>query len=955
MFPFSAPALSMLAIAAPESDSELEARAEAKDAELKRLYRRGLYKEALKAGEESLRLQMESNGDNDVLVAIRLNNLAEVHRTLGDHETAKGLYERALEILLATEGTESQMTAGIYNNLGLIAEVEGDLDVAMAYYERTLTILNKVVGDGYSGVAGAYNNMGSVAEAQGKYRVAQMRYEQALALRQKHLPPEHPMVAAAMGNLAALLYVKGDYVVSRELFDESIPHLEAGLGPDHPTLATFVGTLGQLVRAQGDDDRARLLLERSLAINERALGLDHPSVALTQRQLGEIYQLAGNAEAAAALYERSLRAFEAKLGPRHGRVATVLHSMASQELNAGRAEEARALGQRALDIKTEFYGAEHPSTALSLVTLALVDWKQGELERALARLERGTDIYVRTIGREHPQAIAQRGWLSGLLMDLGRHDEARHHSEQALAAAAAFFADVLAGLSEREALSYAGSLQVISWRHLAAHSRPEDQRRAWEGTLRWKGAVSRSLAGRRRMVSADSTLTEQFDELTRVRRTLSRLALSEPSEMGETALEARRAQLQQLREKKERIERSLGGMPNPELDVEALCAQIPPDGMLVDYLSHNSDETPRYTAFVVSPDCHVQRFELGTVEQIDPLIRDWREALDASTTEPTQRIDRRGERVYERLWAPLAQAVSGAKHILIAPDAATATVSFAALPTGDGYLLEGPRISYLESATDLTRWTDKPEGIGALLVGGVEYGGEDPSGTRSAPCLNRQFEALPGTQTEVDAIEAMWTRKQRGPVAVLTGTEAGEQAVVENMKGRQLIHLASHGFFAAGTCRSALANSQGVGFDPMLLSGVILAAANDDHPPLDPYDGILTAAEVATLRLEDTQLVVLSACETGLGEVHSGQGVLGLQRGFAEAGARTLVMSLWSVPDEATAALMADLYKQLLRRRSMSPPDALQRAQLAMLARNRRNGDARPGEWAAFVSAGDWR
>ncbi len=176
----------------------------------------------------------------------------------------------------------------------------------------------------------------------------------------------------------------------------------------------------------------------------------------------------------------------------------------------------------------------------------------------------------------------------------------------------------------------------------------------------------------------------------------------------------------------------------------------------------------------------------------------------------------------------------------------------------------------------------------------------------------------------------------------------------EGLSGRALVHVATHCFFATGECRSAI-ETGGAGHDPMLLSGLVLAAANHTADPFSPEDGISIAVEVSTLDLSDTGLVVLSARETGLGEIRSGQGVLGLRRGFAISGARTWLMSLWSIPDAETRVLMDEVYRRHLGRWADPPPAALREAQLALLAAQRAEGTPHPYAWAAFIMSGDWR
>jgi CHAT domain-containing protein len=275
-----------------------------------------------------------------------------------------------------------------------------------------------------------------------------------------------------------------------------------------------------------------------------------------------------------------------------------------------------------------------------------------------------------------------------------------------------------------------------------------------------------------------------------------------------------------------------------------------------------------------------------------------------------------------------------------------------------------------------------------ILVGDVRFDleAQPPTANPTQWALTRggslKWGKLPGTKAEVESLHQAFARQfSRGRADVLTDEAATEAAVRERVPKAQWLHLATHGFFAPATGRDPLASGEAVfgpggvgGFHPGLLSGLVLAGANRPPQP-GRDDGILTALEVAELDLSGLEMAVLSACETGLGKVANGEGVLGLQRAFQVAGTRTTVASLWSVPDDPTRLLMERFYRNLWdNKKPMGRLEALREAQLWML----REGKAHPGMkrgltklepdeekvwagrlppyyWAAFVLSGDWR
>ncbi|HXI04065.1 MAG TPA: CHAT domain-containing protein, partial [Candidatus Saccharimonadales bacterium] len=325
----------------------------------------------------------------------------------------------------------------------------------------------------------------------------------------------------------------------------------------------------------------------------------------------------------------------------------------------------------------------------------------------------------------------------------------------------------------------------------------------------------------------------------------------------------------------------------------------------------------------------------------------------------------------EAIWDPIARRIQGATILLVVPDGAIDLVNLAALPApGDRYLVEtGPLIQYLSAERDLIA-PERPRaaGNGLLLVGGVDYGavpaggGADVHGSKPPACspfASLRFPPLPGAGAEADAVARIWKEHESGAVAAsgevmrLAGAEATAPAFLAAAPGKAILHLATHGFVLEDTC--ATASAAEAPEDPMLLSGLAFAGANrrrDAKPLAD--DGLLTAEEIAATDLSHAQWAVLSACDTGVGEVLGGEGVLGLRRAFEIAGAGTLIMSLWNVRDEDATEWMTALYRA--RFESLRTAEAVRRASIEVLESRRRNGrSTHPAAWGAFVASGEWR
>jgi CHAT domain-containing protein len=483
---------------------------------------------------------------------------------------------------------------------------------------------------------------------------------------------------------------------------------------------------------------------------------------------------------------------------------------------------------------------------------------------------------------------------------------------------------------------------------------------------------------------------------------LATLCLSTPKPAQQ---EARRRKITELTAKREELERELSLKSEAYREVRAvkrlapsgLQEALPAGVVLVDFLEcsrlvgDKGERSERHiVAFVVPAQGEIRRVELGSVTPIAAAIDAWRTSLQR------RGHVEHGRRLRQLLWEPLVKHLSGVRTVLVSPDGALTRLAFAALPGQEPgtHLIDEVSVAVLPVPQLLpgllTHESAQEEKESLLLVGDVDYSGaagaaveaalgRSAAGTRTGKL--RASGHLEGTRAEIAAIGGSFElRHAEGTVEVLRSRAATEGAFRSRAPGFRWLHVATHGFFAPSTVRSALAADGGqearerapVGYHPGLLSGLAMAGANTPPEP-DGDDGILTALEVAGLDLSNVELAVLSACETGLGEVAGGEGVLGLQRAFQVSGARTTVTSLWKVPDEATQLLMQRFYENLWDK-GLPKLEALRQAQLWLMREGGKPGSAvargiqaeggesvdndgrlPPYYWAAFVLSGDWR
>jgi CHAT domain-containing protein len=412
---------------------------------------------------------------------------------------------------------------------------------------------------------------------------------------------------------------------------------------------------------------------------------------------------------------------------------------------------------------------------------------------------------------------------------------------------------------------------------------------------------------------------------------------------------------------------------------------LAPTQALIAYTRFEYGDVPAYLALILQGGENTPVVvPLGAAEEIEKLIAALSEQLTEVGLDPTRsprqaeaRYRRVAKKLRTRIWDPVSRNLGGTERILVVPDGALNLVNLATLPiAGSKYLIEsGLAIHYLSAERDLIRVRENGMGKGLLGFGDPDFDVAETGernelslaplrGTRSScgAFQTLSFDSLPETGKELREVASLWTKagtesseRDRGEAKLVTGSKASETNLETLAPGYRVLHLATHGFFLQGACGSFLDEllSPYSGESPLLLTGLALAGANEHETVFTRDDGILTAEEVATLRLGTVELAVLSACDTGTGEIATGEGVIGLRRAFRAAGARTMIMSLWSVEDESARRWMQAFYSRWLLD-GLELDLAVQRASLDVLE-DRRAGarSTHPFFWGAFVASGD--
>jgi CHAT domain-containing protein/tetratricopeptide (TPR) repeat protein len=871
----------------------------------------------------------------------------------------------------------------------------GKYDEARSLAERALEIRRKELGPEHLDVAQSLNNLGNIYYDKGDYEKAELLYQQSLALREKRLGPEHHRVAASLNNLALIYYDQGDYEKAEQVHQRVLAILEKTLGAEHPQVANSLNNLAISYRAKGDYAKAESIQQRVLAIREKTLGPEHPLVAQTLHNLANLYDNKGDSVKAERLYQRALAIGENALGREHPQVASSLNSLAIINRNKGDYVKAEQFQQRALGIREKTLGSEHPHVATSLSNLADIYHDKGNYTKAETLYQRALAIQEKSLGPEHPQVAQSLNNLSALYAAKGDIGRAVAFQSRAIGISERNVVYNLRTGSERQKLAYLASLSAAASQTISLHVRyaPDDLAAASLAatTILWRkgrtlDAMSASFAAlRQRFNPQDQALLHRLNDVT---AQLARLVLGGPKRI--TPAEHRK-EIKALEEEKETLEAEISRhsaeyrAQSRPITLAAVQAAIPTNAVLIEFASYQPFNAkavgkekeygaPHYVVYLLRREGEIKWQELGEAKAIDDAIDGFRRALSDPKRQDLKRLARAVE---EKVMQPLRALVGGATQILVSPDGALNLIPFEALVDEQGgYLIGRYAFTYLTSGRDLLRLqVERKSRSAPLVVADPRFGERDQlaradipprklagmrlwqSVTTDTDLSSAYFAPLLGTALEAKEIKSLFPEAR-----VLVGEEATE-ASLKQAVAPGILHIATHGFFLEDRTvrlegRRGLSLMRGDGDgggvsekvkieNPLLRSGLALAGANLRTGRND--DGILTALEASGLNLWGTKLVVLSACDTGVGVVRTGEGVYGLRRAFVLAGSETQVMSLWQVGDYVTQRLMKAYYIGL--KQGQGRGEALRRLKLEMM---RQKGMEHPYYWASFIQSGKW-
>lgn len=879
----------------------------------------------------------------------------------GQWDKTQAEFKRSLDLYLAQSGLVNTNVGRIYSNLGYIAEKEGRLEDAIAKYQEAIAVWVKHQGPFFPPLAHPYNNRGKIYQIQGKHDEALANFRSALALRLKTLPLLHPQIAPILNNLGLISYEKGDLEEAHRYFLQTL-HIFLQV-KDTLSAVSATNNLGMVRQRQLKHADARRYYEQTLQVEEAQKPLNPDAVALTLFNIGTSWREEGQYLTALNYFQRAIL-----LGtPKHLQYAHMVSSVGSCLEGMGKYDEALVEYKKAYNVQVEQYGALHPMLAAYLFNQANVHIAQRDWPRADSLNRQAQKILGYDDGRSFANVVllfelctvlAQESQLQYLLA-LEKNEGAdwqkvissaekallayeqfsslhRQPSERQVVKAAAFSTAEIAIAANCRL--FQNTRDTTFWYHAFHHAERTKAMMLLEAMQAAKtlqnSQASPALIEQEWLMRSDLA---KF-EIALQEKLVQKVNPTDPLFLDlalkrAMMVEAHTALLQQIADK-----------GDPRLSLHTLSVKkiqdslLEPDQSMLSYFVGDN----RIFLFLIQPNhFEVREYSLDfplaqTVDSLKSGINDYHrlplgKQTNAIQTATVQNYTRSAQLLYNKLLAGVKPKLS--KNLIIVPGGVLGYVPFEALltnaPGRNGvfhsypFLLKEHQISYCYSATLLREMRDKkhqnPPKKSVLALAPF---------FQDAPLalLRDSTLTLQASGEEIERVAKNWNGTP------LYGQAASLDTFRQLADQYNILHFSTHG----------KADD---------LEGDYAYLALGSTKSEEPFDK-LYARDLYNLEL-NADLVVLSACETGIGKLRRGEGIISLARAFAAAGAKSLITSLWKVNDKKSKELMLNFYKHL---QDGKPKDAaMQQAKLDFLAANQGGEGAymHPFFWAGFIAIGD--
>ena len=901
-----------------------------------------------------------SNEDREY--GVELDKIANLELKIGRYNVAEARINEALDILstraldrenyiLNVKALETQAKLNAIK--GDFGEAENGIDKAQKRLKKALDLT------GYDEVASGVN-LAEVYIKFGKYKKTEELLNNAIDRYSVLFGDSSRNLIVPLLNLSQLKLTSGDYTEAEKIARKASIIARKVYGEESTKTAACDKLMSTIYSAIGDYERAGELIKNAIGVQQKWFGDTHIDFAKSLSQLGLI-RFHNNAPAneIEPLFDEALAIVDANLGSSSPLYADMLEDLSILYISQNRHSEAFASLEKAQGIWEESIGRKNNINAANIYILTGdIYYAQRNFDLAEEHYDKAKRLFEKFFNENHPEYVRVMSKLSKVYYMENNPEKALKTLEEVLENYDQYIADYFPALSEREKAKYWNQIQPdYEFFNTVAHqnneSNPTLVEKVFNNALKTKAILlSSSLKIRSRILnSGDQDLIDKYSSWVEQKEFLTTIMSMGVDQLVENEIDPGVIQREVELLEKQISEKSEDFRNEADKDAvtwDQVQSALDPDEMAIEMIRYRhfdhifSDSVIYAGLFLKAPDVKKKPglFLIKNGKELETrYFKGYRNSIIFKV------VDRYS---YANYWKPIEDVIGATSTVYLSADGVFNQVNLEAIPTEDGqFVIDQSNIVLVSNTKDIYLSKHKKIVAGtansAQMFGNPEY--------YSSSSGSHNVGQLPGTEKEITELTRLLIDNDWATDTYLQGQAREEQ--VKEVDNPKVFHIATHGFFTPEEETNNLLISSDDDLkavkNPLLRTGLLLSGAGDlldktDHN-YNLESGILTAYEAMSLNLDQTDLVVLSACETGLGDLTVGEGVYGLQRAFIVAGAQTLIMSMFKVNDEATQKLMVNFYKKWLETGN-------KRESFVAAKKELRNDFAEPIYWAAFIMIG---
>ncbi len=909
------------------------------------------YKKALSVSESLLKDTKKYFGENSKQYALAMATYADVLVDVGRYTEAElNLNASIFFIEERSSDKENENLVYAYETMGRLQILLNDFEAAEKFLNKSYKISKRTKNEDRLAIAIEERAMLDIHT--GQYNEIESNLFKVIRSKEKRFGTDSRFLLKPIQYLAYLYYEIGDYSLSEKELSRALKICKKSYGENSVKYADLLMIQASIYQAMGDNDRAYQLENRILEIQKHNLGEEHIALALTINQLALLKSYT-NSDSIEILFNQSLKMIDNTLGSKNLLYAEVLKNKAIYHLNIHNTSEAKRDINAAYLIWHEKFGDNNKHIADYYYIKGCIDVEDKNFLNANNEFVSAKNIYQYVFSEEHPNFIKALGKSAQMQYILEDTKLAVEFSTQTVEAYVKYIENQFPSLSEREKTKTWNTMKSdFEFHYFLAMQFKTEYPELLGSVLNISMAtkalmLSSSVKLKHRLLnSGDTSLVHAYQTWVNKREELSQLyAHHNTDKKNDNQIKNLEGDIEQLEKSlSEKSELFASNYEKKKVDWKSLRKQLSNDQVAVDIIRYRTYKEGfttdvSYAALAITNDSkEIVAVELKQGNDLEKkYLKYYRNCIKYHIED---------EYSYAEFWKPIEQILQKRSNVLLAPEGVYCQINLETIPLEKNkYVLNETEITLVSNLKDLLmdKYASKNLLVkknDAVLIGNPIYYKDRQD--------YHKINQLPGAEDEVNELAKLLT-KNNWKVQKALEEDVYESSVKE-VESPRVFHIATHGFFLEDVKQNNLVMNEDVQVNPLLRSGLLLEhggdlLGTDNVLEFNTEEGILTAYEAMNLNFDNTELVVLSACETGVGDIMIGEGVYGLQRSFMVAGAHNVMMSLFKVSDEFTQELMVNFYTNWLK--GMGKREAFLKAKKDMQQKN-----VSPINWGAFVLIG---